>query len=284
MRISASSSSESLETSCPSRKYRPDVGVSRHPKICIKVDLPEPEGPIIATNSPFSISKLMFLRTGDIISPVLYDLAMSLISIILTRYSISASASVAPDISKNAWRLLGTLTGRRAVYRSYNHLVSLFQPRNNFNESIIGKTGFNYLLSWRNGRRNSLTVFVPRYRLVKYFHVLRFALRFYGANGNKKNILRRIGNDGRAGAHSRFYSIVLNVKGYFYVVSDNTLGDCSDSVNFRHFAYYAAKRRANIMIGQGLFRSGEHIFFLPNIYFFRADVKIVRSFFYFCER
>ena len=118
MRISASSSSESLEMSCPSRKYRPDVGVSRHPKICIKVDLPEPEGPIIATNSPFSISKLMFLRTGDIISPVLYDFAMSLISIILTRDSISASASVAPDISKKTWRLLDALACGRAIYCS----------------------------------------------------------------------------------------------------------------------------------------------------------------------
>jgi len=36
----------------------PDVGVSRAPRMCIKVDLPEPDGPMMATNSPFSILKL----------------------------------------------------------------------------------------------------------------------------------------------------------------------------------------------------------------------------------
>jgi len=32
--------------------YLPDVALSRHPRIFIRVDLPEPEGPIIDTNSP----------------------------------------------------------------------------------------------------------------------------------------------------------------------------------------------------------------------------------------
>ena len=30
----------------------PEVGVSGHPGKCMKVDLPDPEGPMMATNSP----------------------------------------------------------------------------------------------------------------------------------------------------------------------------------------------------------------------------------------
>ncbi|OGK68500.1 hypothetical protein A2334_01370 [Candidatus Roizmanbacteria bacterium RIFOXYB2_FULL_38_10] len=45
----------SLFTISPSSKYSPEVGRSRAPKICIRVDLPLPDGPIIATNSPLFI-------------------------------------------------------------------------------------------------------------------------------------------------------------------------------------------------------------------------------------
>ena len=34
----------------------PDVGESRHPIMCIRVDLPLPDGPIMEMNSPESIS------------------------------------------------------------------------------------------------------------------------------------------------------------------------------------------------------------------------------------
>src|SRR5438552_3116967 len=40
-----------LETSSPSRRYCPEVGRSRHPRMCIKVDLPEPDGPVTDRNS-----------------------------------------------------------------------------------------------------------------------------------------------------------------------------------------------------------------------------------------
>ena len=36
----------------PSRTYVPDVGVSRNPRIFMKVDFPEPEDPMIERNSP----------------------------------------------------------------------------------------------------------------------------------------------------------------------------------------------------------------------------------------
>src|SRR6185369_8495810 len=60
--------------SFPTRKYFPLVGVSKAPKICINVDLPEPDGPIIATNSPVSILKLTPWRALKKTSPSRYDL------------------------------------------------------------------------------------------------------------------------------------------------------------------------------------------------------------------
>ena len=51
-RTSASWSLDICETSWPSRKYWPEVGRSRQPRMCISVDLPEPDGPVTATNSP----------------------------------------------------------------------------------------------------------------------------------------------------------------------------------------------------------------------------------------
>ncbi|CUQ41756.1 Uncharacterised protein [Flavonifractor plautii] len=39
----------------PSRRYSPRVGTSRQPRMFIIVDLPEPEVPMMATNSPWSM-------------------------------------------------------------------------------------------------------------------------------------------------------------------------------------------------------------------------------------
>src|SRR5262249_61352277 len=41
-------------TRSPSSAWVPAVGLSRQPRIAISVDLPEPDGPISATNSPRS--------------------------------------------------------------------------------------------------------------------------------------------------------------------------------------------------------------------------------------
>ena len=48
----ASAAPESPSTCVPSSAYVPAVGESRQPRIAISVDLPEPEGPTRATNSP----------------------------------------------------------------------------------------------------------------------------------------------------------------------------------------------------------------------------------------
>ena len=59
LRIAASWSDFSFDTSRPSRKYWPDVGLSRQPRMFMVVDLPDPDGPIMATNSPFSTTRSM---------------------------------------------------------------------------------------------------------------------------------------------------------------------------------------------------------------------------------
>ena len=55
-RILASASSPSSDTRCPLSQYSPPVGLSRQPIRFISVDLPEPDGPMIATYSPRMIS------------------------------------------------------------------------------------------------------------------------------------------------------------------------------------------------------------------------------------
>ena len=56
----------------------PDVGVSRRPMMLSRVDLPQPEGPMIDTNSPFCISRLTFSSARVSISFVRYTLLISL--------------------------------------------------------------------------------------------------------------------------------------------------------------------------------------------------------------
>src|ERR1041384_6169770 len=72
----------------PSRMYWPAVGVSRQPNRFIKVDLPEPDGPIIATNSPRRMSQLTPRSAGTSCSPITDVLDRSRTWIIV---SISAS-------------------------------------------------------------------------------------------------------------------------------------------------------------------------------------------------
>ena len=52
------------------RKTCPDVGVSSAAQQCIRVDLPEPEGPITAVNSPAAISSVTPSRARTCASPL----------------------------------------------------------------------------------------------------------------------------------------------------------------------------------------------------------------------
>ena len=51
LRISASWLRSSAATVSPESTYSPEVGVSRQPRMFMRVDLPEPEGPTTATYS-----------------------------------------------------------------------------------------------------------------------------------------------------------------------------------------------------------------------------------------
>ena len=51
-RSSVSLRSSSWVISTPSRMTEPDVGRSRPARMCISVDLPEPDGPMMAVNRP----------------------------------------------------------------------------------------------------------------------------------------------------------------------------------------------------------------------------------------
>ncbi len=70
-RMSASALSLSRDTSWRFRKYSPAVGRSRQPITFMKVDLPEPEGPMIATNSPGSTFTSTPCNAWTTVSPMM---------------------------------------------------------------------------------------------------------------------------------------------------------------------------------------------------------------------
>ena len=69
LRMPASASGLSADTSTPSKWYSPAVGVSRQPSRFMNVDLPEPDGPMTATNSPASIVAVMPLSACTVSGP-----------------------------------------------------------------------------------------------------------------------------------------------------------------------------------------------------------------------
>src|SRR4249920_4171674 len=74
LRTAASASFDIFDTSWPSRKYWPEVGRSRQPTMCMKVDLPEPDGPVTARNSPRGTSRLTPRSAFTSTSPTTYVL------------------------------------------------------------------------------------------------------------------------------------------------------------------------------------------------------------------
>src|SRR5215212_11726317 len=60
------------QMSVPSTNTWPELGVSTPPRMCNSVDLPDPEGPTMATNSPFSTPKLTLSRALICVSPFPY--------------------------------------------------------------------------------------------------------------------------------------------------------------------------------------------------------------------
>ena len=66
----ASSFSDISDTSCPFRMYLPVLGVSKQPTIFIRVDLPEPEGPMKATYSPLFTEMVTSFKASITSSPI----------------------------------------------------------------------------------------------------------------------------------------------------------------------------------------------------------------------
>ena len=62
-RIAPSSSREPGDVPAQQAVASRASGGPAGPRICMKVDLPEPEGPMMATNSPSSMSRSIPLRT-----------------------------------------------------------------------------------------------------------------------------------------------------------------------------------------------------------------------------
>ena len=72
-------------TSRPSRRYRPAVGTSRQPRRFISVDLPDPETPMTATESPCSTVRSTPRRACTTASPTPYVLVAARTSMTGTR-------------------------------------------------------------------------------------------------------------------------------------------------------------------------------------------------------
>ena len=70
LRTAASSLRLILPTSRPLSRYTPWVGTSRQPMMFMQVDLPEPDWPTMATNSPLSIFMVMWSAAFTVVSPI----------------------------------------------------------------------------------------------------------------------------------------------------------------------------------------------------------------------
>ena len=60
-----------VRTDIPSSQYSPEVGVSRQPRVLSRVDLPEPEEPMMVTNSPSVMVNDTSLSAWTVSSPTM---------------------------------------------------------------------------------------------------------------------------------------------------------------------------------------------------------------------
>ena len=74
-------------------EYDPEVGVSRQPMMFIAVDLPEPDGPMMATNSPLPTLRSAPASACTAASPDPYTLVMAFSSIKAAGLSLDFSTA-----------------------------------------------------------------------------------------------------------------------------------------------------------------------------------------------
>src|SRR5207302_4269845 len=182
----ASSSSSSSLTSLPASQYFPELGESRQPIKFISVDLPDPDGPMMATYSPLRISTSTPRNACTCSAPISYTLASD--SVLITtpeptrssRYESVAGVSTGIRISlvfgcSSAlliFRLLRCavvhlhlslrLQGAQCLVAADDNLVTGFQSLGDFN---IGHAGDARL----DGQEHRLTS-------VNYEYALHFIL------------------------------------------------------------------------------------------------------------
>src|SRR5438309_2292330 len=133
------------DTSCPSRKYCPAVGRSRQPTMCMNVDLPDPDGPVTARNSPRWTSRFTPRSARTSTSPTMYVFtrfltAMTVLDIV--PYSLSSAAEAAASRRSAALRhqriagaLLASRTARGAQAGDAGHD---FHPRLQLRREQLG--------------------------------------------------------------------------------------------------------------------------------------------------
>src|SRR5438132_976381 len=106
------------ETSWPSRKYWPDVGRSRQPTMCMKVDLPDPDGPVTERNSPVCTSRFTPRSALTSTSPTTYVLTRFLTEM---TFGIRLSASSAASASATGRSAAAIAQQRVAVIAAAEH-------------------------------------------------------------------------------------------------------------------------------------------------------------------
>src|SRR6185503_3985872 len=97
-RTRARASSDIFDTSWPFSQYSPAFGVSRQPMMFISVDLPEPDGPMMATYSLRAMATSTPRSARTISPPMSYSRLMPCVTI--THFESGG----APDSPTAAWR------------------------------------------------------------------------------------------------------------------------------------------------------------------------------------
>src|ERR1700741_3353776 len=125
----ASSWSLSSLPSLPASQYLPEVGESRQPIRFIRVDLPDPEGPMMATYSPLRISTSTPCKACTCSAPISYVLIKPSVRITIPASTRSwrkdSEGVVSVGIIFSVWSLDSTARLQSFWGRSYPPLPQL---------------------------------------------------------------------------------------------------------------------------------------------------------------
>ncbi len=86
----------------PLSQYSPWVGVSRQPMRFIIVDLPDPEGPMMATNSPFRMVRSTPRRACTVSEPITYCRSMFRVTMMASRGTSEGRSAIRSEVSSRS--------------------------------------------------------------------------------------------------------------------------------------------------------------------------------------